>query len=177
MMNGRPIWCAPARTREYAFNEPTAPVVTVTLGEAANLVRNAIKRGLIKPADPVRRKLGQRSVWAICTQCQDEFSRDKLSQQPLCSVCRLARKICTVCSVEFQPQRRKQKCCSKECRNAICKQIAQSRNTSKIDCICNGCGKVFQKTKSEHRMMNCSRECGIISMKKTRKKQNENQTQ
>lgn len=179
-MNGRPIWCPPARQKDYGFDpiETKSDSVSVSLAEAALLVRHAIKRGLIKLPDKAEAKaakLGVRSVWAICTHCQVEFSRDKLSQEPRCNVCRLPRKVCTVCAIEFQPQQRKQKCCSKECRNRNCREIAQNRITPKIDCICNGCGRVFQKTKSEHRMMNCSRECGIISMK--RKHENKNKTQ
>ena len=175
-MNGHPFWCPPARQKDYGFDpiETKSDSVSVSLAEAALLVRHAIKRGLIKLPDKAEAKaakLGVRSVWATCTQCQAEFSRDRWSAEPKCSVCRLPRKACAECGVEFQPTQKKQQLCGNECRVAVARKAAQSRAVEKITVECAWCRRLFQKRPQDVRQTNCSRTCGVQSMAAKRKKQ------
>lgn len=180
-MNGQPFYCPPARQRDYSFDPIQDETdTTVTLAEAAMLVRAAIKRGLIKPPEKEERvkKLGIRSVWATCAGCKAQYSKDKWSDETKCPACRLERKTCCVCNADFQPTQKKQKCCSIECRNKIARQAAQARGVQKITVECAWCKKPFQKRPQDFRQRNCSHACGVQSMAaKNRKKKNENKTQ
>lgn len=175
-MNGKPIWCPPARTKDYTFD----PIKTkeedanVTLAEAAGLVRAAIRRGLIKKADKETAKaakLGARSLWATCEQCQSEFSRDKYSSEKRCPVCRLSKKVCKVCGITFQPTQHKQKCCSVRCRTEVSREASRARCSPKIMIECAWCKNPFERRAQDIRKTNCSKECGFKSMAaKMRKK-------
>ena len=175
-MNGHPFWCPPARQKDYGFDpiETKSDTVSVSLAEAALLVRHAIKQGLIKPPDKAEvkaAKLGIRSVWATCQQCHGEFSRDKFSSEPRCQSCRLGRKICGECGIEFQPTQKKQRLCGNACRIAVARRAAGTRATPKITIQCAWCRQPFEKRIQDHYQQNCSRACGVQSMAAKRRKQ------
>lgn len=174
-MNGHPFWCPPARTKDCSFDpiETQSDTVSVSLAEAAAIVRQAIKSGLIKPPDKAEikaAKLGVRSVWATCASCHVEFSRDKFSSEPRCSSCRLGRKICGECGVDFQPTQKKQRLCGNQCRIAVARRAAGTRSVEKVTTECAWCRQPFQKRAQDHHQLNCSRACGVQSMAAKRRK-------
>jgi len=165
-MNGKPVWSRPARTREYDFG--TAPETDDSrlrlLGEAPDLIRAAIKAGLIKPPEsPEKPSLGRKSEWANCAKCAVTFTREIGSTRALCFPCRLPATTCRACGVIFQPQQRKQLCCTIVCRVSLIRAAAEGRKGPRVTIICAGCGKKFEQT-TGNRRKNCSRDCGLRSM-------------
>ena len=167
-MNGHPIWCPPARTKDYTFDPiETDEDSTVTLAQAAAIVRQAIKSGLIKPADKAEtklQKLGKRSIWATCASCRVEFTKERWSSETKCCGCRLPKITCKWCRVEFQPTQRKQVCCGVDCRVEIARAAAQARGAGHITVDCAWCGQPFKRRTQDTRKKNCTKECGFQTM-------------
>lgn len=165
-MNGKPVWSRPARTKEYDFGSTVdaRDEGAVLLSEAAALVAEALKKGLIrKPAADEPGELGSKSTWAKCNGCGDTFSRHIASIQPLCSVCRLPSVSCKACGIQFQPKQHRQICCSNDCRATIVRAAAQGKKVARVTIICAACRKPFQQTPGNKRK-NCSQACGVQSM-------------
>jgi hypothetical protein len=165
-MNGNPMWCRPARTREYDFGTAPDPDESRLrlLGEAPDIIRAAIKAGLVKPpAAPEKPALGSRSEWATCEGCAETFSREIGSKRTQCFACSLPPAVCRGCGVTFQPKQRKQLCCTIACRVSVIRAAAEGRKGPRVTVVCAGCGNPFEQTAGNKRK-NCSRDCGLRSM-------------
>jgi hypothetical protein len=129
-MNGHPFWSRPARTKDYDFvTQKSDDEKTAFLFEAPALVRAAIKAGLIvPPKEEVKPLLGPNSEWARCKTCATTFSRQKGYTRNECATCRLPDTVCNNCGKTFRPLKRKQLCCSMECRIHILRNAAKKRS-------------------------------------------------
>ena len=176
LLNGKPCWSPSARTKDWDFGpvmEPDDDNLSL-MAAAPQLVRDAVKKGLIKfpnPNEVATAKLGSRSVMATCQTCKCEFSRDKFSIEPQCNVCRIPRKTCKQCGNEFQPVRRKQLVCGMACRIELARIAAQSRVVGTVTVPCAWCGNMFERRAGEVRIKHCGAACGYKTMAaKLRKK-------
>ena len=174
LMNGKPMWCPPARTRSYAV--PSAPVEdnaaeqAALLAEAAQLVRAGIRAGLVQPPPaPKQTDLGPSSVWAKCVECQGQFSRHIASVQPKCSSCRLEKKACKNCKELFQPSGYRQVTCGELCRGNLMRANMMYRRKPWIQAVCENCGTTFEKAPASPRK-NCGQACGFASMARNSRK-------
>lgn len=176
-MNGKPVWGRPARTKDYDFS--TAPDADesrlLLLSEAPEIIKAAIKAGIVKPPKPAQIKpaLGRRSEYTNCVTCGVQFTRHTSIPQTRCFSCRLPAVTCSGCKKTFQPAQRKQICCSVKCRVDVVRAAAQSRKGLRVAVTCAACKRVFEQTPGNKRK-NCSKECGILSMSKTNKAKHEN---
>jgi hypothetical protein len=182
-MNGKAVWCRPARTREYDFapkdNNDGADQRLAILAEAAELVAAGIRAGLVQideslPSKSKRVIVGRRSVLAVCDRCGLEFSRGHTSLQPTCFPCRLPTRACKFCGQTFQPQQAKQKVCSMACKIDICKAAAAKRVEAQRDKFrivpCPVCGVDFKQLFTASKATKtCSRPCGLILMSRKTK--------
>lgn len=125
-MNGKPLWCRPARTR-CGSDKPAkldaddaASKHLGLLAEAAQLVAAGIRAGLIKKPDeeyvsqPAPR-MRSSDVMATCDKCAGQFVRGKSSSQLTCVACRIGPRPCQYCGKIFPPERKTQKFCSVRC--------------------------------------------------------------
>lgn len=178
MMNGHPIWCKPARTREYDFLAEESDDKSELLAELPKLVQKAIERGLIKrpTIKSTEEKPGPRSESATC-KCGQDFIR-KVGGPRHCFQCRTPAKECGHCHQPFHPKKWGQRTCSNECRIEAIKEGARKNAAPPLYMNCPVCHKEFQnKTKAGKLTKSCSRECGIELMKIYQRTKNENQTQ
>lgn len=173
-MNGKPMWCRPARTKCYAV--PSAPVEdnaaeqAALLAEAQQLVRAGIRAGLVQVPEPAKQTdLGPSSVWATCAGCQGQFSRHVASVQPKCSSCRLEKKCCKNCRQMFQPTYHRQVTCGEDCRRNLMQATAMYRRKPWVVVACENCGAEFEKAPASPRK-NCGQACGFASMVRKIKK-------
>jgi hypothetical protein len=169
LLNGKPCWSPSARTKEWDFGpavEPEDDNLSL-MAAAPQLIRDAVKKGLIKLPDPTvakAAKLGSRSVWATCSVCRCEYSRDKFATETRCRVCRLPRKTCKQCGVEFQPQQRKQVVCGMACRIELARIAAQTRVVGTVTVPCAWCGNMFERRAGDVRIKHCGAACGHKTM-------------
>jgi hypothetical protein len=182
-MNGKAVWCRPARTREYDFapKDPNdgADQRLAILAEAAQLVAAGIRAGLVHtaeslPPEPKRSYVGRRSVLAVCDTCGLQFARGHTSLQPTCFSCRLPSRPCKSCGKDFKPLQRKQVVCSMACKVDICKAAAAKRVEAQRDKFrivpCPVCGVDFKQLFTASKATKtCSRPCGVLLMSRTTK--------
>lgn len=152
-MNGKPLWCPPARTRggvefvDSDTDDRAAEHISI-LAEARQLVAAGIRAGLVQagpevydPGVALRRRT---DVVAECDSCGRPFSRGKASRQSTCFSCRLGERQCIQCGVTFAPVRREQKNCGVKCaaegvRTAqLKKQAEKLTKRPPVDCVICG---------------------------------------
>jgi len=178
MMNGHPIWCKPARTREYDFLTEEKDDKSELLAELPKLVAKAIEKGLIKrpTIKSTEEKPGPRSESAVC-KCGQDFIR-KVGGPRHCFQCRTPAKECRHCHQLFHPKKWGQKTCSNECRIEAIKEGARKNAAPTMYTTCPVCQTVFvNKVHGRKATKTCGKQCGIELMKIHNKKKNENQTQ
>jgi hypothetical protein len=177
-MNGNPIWCRPARTREYDFaavEEPSEEELSI-LAEAAQLVAAGIKAGLIsvsKDTTPIPPSaLGNRGAQSVrrpCEKCGEEFSHHWKRTLTICFPCRLGAINCKCCGVSFRRTRSHQTVCTNACKykhqaslNAV---RSNATNVKRVDLDCPVCGKKFSMRSAGGRVSKtCGKECGKVLM-------------
>ncbi len=176
-MNGHPIWCKPARTREYDFLPEEKDDKSELLAELPKLVAKAIERGLIKrpTIKSTEEKPGPRSESAVC-KCGQDFIR-KVGGPRHCFQCRTPAKECRHCHQPFYPKKWGQKTCSNECRIEAIKEGARKNAAPTMYTTCPVCQTVFvNKVHGRKATKTCGKQCGIELMKIHNKKKNENTT-
>lgn len=170
-MNGKAIWCKPARTKEYDFSkvEESSDEEISILAEAAKLVADGIRAGLIKPSkQSLSASLDERgrlSVTATCKKCRGPFSRHRKSDVAICFPCRLGPVNCKACGVLFRRNRSNQVVCSNECKYKHTVKLTQPskarQQRTNLDCpICGN--KYSMRTSGGKVSKTCGKECGKI---------------
>jgi hypothetical protein len=170
-MNGKPMWCRPARTRggEGVRDIDTDEVATEQLGilaEAAQLVAAGIRAGLVyRPTavdDPTGKLRMDRpnNVWSRCDTCHQQFQHGKKSKLTTCFSCRLPAATCKGCGKQFQPQRRSQLLCGKACVGLALTAAATERNKDRATVPCVICGaKHLIRFAGGKMAVTCGRQC------------------
>jgi len=175
-MNGNPIWCKPARTREHDFSKTEADDAEQNLSllaEAASLVRAAMAKGLIERGAPhivEDEKPGPRSEWVTCG-CGEKYIR-KIGGYEKCFQCRTPAIACKCCGKMFHPPKYRQVSCSNACRIALLKEggAAHKKDRPLLDCPI--CGNKFpMRFHGGKCAKTCSRNCAIQLMIHTQKQQ------
>lgn len=165
-MNGKPVWCRPAPTRDSGIWDPVdEPLETVTLDELPALIASAIKAGLVYRPDPAPLvAIGQRKrryAVGICDRCQGRFNRGHKSGLTTCVPCRRPAKICKACGKSFQPQKAEQVCCNKKCAGLALRQQAEERHGRKPTLSCVICGAQHRYRFSGGKLsQTCGKTCG-----------------
>ena len=190
LMNGKPMWCRPARTRggSEAPRDPDLDDAAAEhlgiLAEAAQLVADGIRDGLIKPPTNIEELTGKTridrpsNVFVRCQVCRQPFQRGKKSALTVCFPCRLPAATCKGCGKQFQPQRRSQIVCGRVCAGLSLAKAAAERNKGRPTVECVVCG-------AQHRMrflggvmaVTCGRSCTqqhVARINREKKQQRQN---
>lgn len=188
-MNGKPLWCRPARTRggEAARDIDTDEVAAEQLGilaEAAQLVAAGIRAGLVyRPTavdDPTGKLRMDRpnNVWSRCDTCHQQFQRGKKSELTTCFSCRLPAATCKACGQQFQPQKRGQSLCGKACVGLALTAAASERNKNRATVACVICGTQHRMRFAGGKMaVTCGRRCSQLHVANiSREKKQQRQT-
>jgi predicted nucleic acid-binding Zn ribbon protein len=171
-MNGNPIWCKPARTREYDFycEEPEDNVKL--LAELPALVRKAMAQGLIQRAEIPLELVEVPGPWSEVASCScgQQFIRRQKGGYEKCFQCRTPAIACKCCGKSFHPPKRGQVSCSNACRITLIKQGAASQKKDRPPLECPVCGKHYpRKNNTSKQSKTCGRECGLVLMKQSQK--------
>lgn len=149
LMNGKPMWCRPARTRcgnEFPahpdIDERAAEHLGI-LAEAAQLVAAGIRAGLVQRPTTIEEVIpGLRAdrpgnVLFRCDSCGEYSQRGKKSTMATCLSCRLPPVDCKICGQLFRRARKKQVVCGNECKAKIASVQAQARARMrpKVPCV------------------------------------------
>jgi hypothetical protein len=187
-MNGKPLWCRPARTRggEAARDIDTDEVAAEQLGilaEAAQLVADGIRAGLVyRPSavdDPTGKLRMDRpnNVWSRCDTCHQQFQHGKKSKLTTCFSCRLPAATCKGCGKQFQPQRRSQLLCGKACVGLALTAAATERNKDRATVPCVICGAQHLIRFAGGKMaVTCGRQCAQQHVAKINRDKQQRQT-
>lgn len=174
-MNGKPMWCRPARTRcgnEFPahpdIDERAAEHLGI-LSEAAQLVAAGIRAGLVERPTAVEDPTGKlrmdrpNNVWTRCDTCQQQFQRGKKSKLTTCFSCRLPAATCKACGQQFQPQKRGQSLCGKACVGLALTAAASERNKNRATVACVICGTQHRMRFAGGKMVvTCGRKCSQL---------------
>lgn len=150
LMNGKPMWCRPARTRCGSDmltldSDDAASEHLGILAEAAQLVAAGIRAGLVQRPTAIEEVLPElradrpSNVHFRCDTCGEMSQRGKKSTMSTCLPCRLPRVNCKVCQVSFRPQRKRQVVCSNECKFKIASMQSQDRAAKRPFVLCVIC--------------------------------------
>lgn len=172
LINGKPMWCRPAPTRDYDFGQVGTGEPNLLLSQAPRLVAEGIRAGLVHRPEPVVtlvEKLGANSEWATCS-CGQTFARKRGGSTDRCFICRTPAIRCRCCHDLFHPPKRGQKTCSQACRIALIKRGAAKNAKPPRMADCPICGvRYVNQTGHRKTTKTCSKLCGIELMKRTQK--------
>lgn len=166
--NGKPLWCRPAPTKSGAIWTPEdQDEETVALSELPELIRKAIKAGLVqKPAEaPKPFKAVQAWQRAHCEKCKVKFIRHT-KKHVCCELCRNPEIPCFLCGKMFRKQNHKQTSCSVECAKERQRQSFQSKKKAPklAECIiCKQMHPVRQAGSSTAKT--CGKKCASVYRK------------
>lgn len=149
LMNGKPMWCRPARTRCGSDmltldSDDAASEHLGILAEAAQLVAAGIRAGLVqrpRPDELPPLRADRPNVHFTCDTCGEVSQRGRSSTMTTCLPCRLPRGICKACGREYRRDRLRQVVCGNECKARLVGIQAAERKAQRPHVPCIICGK------------------------------------
>lgn len=190
LMNGKPMWCRPARTRGGSDMLATLDADDAAsehlgiLAEAAQLVAAGIRAGLVQRPTVIDEVLPElradrpSNVHFRCDTCGEMSQRGKTSTMTTCLSCRLPPVVCKGCGKSFQRNCKKQVLCSNACKAKVASIQAQERARKRPMVPCVICQQPHAlRFGGGKQIMTCGQKCQRIffrQIQKTRREREKN---